>query len=80
VIVDTAKEEAAVKRVARSVVRLVEGHDGWIGHSELRRKIKNTDRPRCDEALSYLLKTGMLEAEKINYQGQDGFQYRVGKI
>lgn len=76
VLVDNAREEAAIKRVAQHVLRLLDRHDGWVRHSELRREIRSTDRVRFDEALVSLVHGGQVEAEKINYQGQDGLQYR----
>jgi hypothetical protein len=72
VVVDTAKEQAAVTRAAQSVQRVVARADGWIPRKDLRNKINSTDKANLDAALDLLIAAG----EVIMEPTERGAKYR----
>lgn len=74
VIVTEAVEDAAIKRVARSLVRHLPDRDSIPRH-ELRKKLASRDRDYFDSAVDRLLEAGQIEAAETphgtTYQGAE---------
>lgn len=65
VVVDDRLAEAAVKRVCRTIVRVLGGADGQeMSHTEVRRKVAMRDRLHFETAIESLITTGQIVVEK----------------
>lgn len=72
-IVDEARDEAAVKRVRRVLLRRLDTADGeFITEGVLRRAVTSRDRSYYTDALVRLVDDGLVERE----HGRQSFQYR----
>lgn len=72
-IVTEQVEDAAIKRVSRSVMRKLRKEADWTSHSEVRRAIRANLRGHLDEALERLAEAGQIEADEV----AQGVRYRV---
>jgi hypothetical protein len=72
VVVADTLEDAAVKRVATSVVRILRRDDGWISHKDLRTRLASRDRAHFDVAIERLVAAGQVTAEPT----ERGIRYR----
>jgi hypothetical protein len=78
VLVDDAREEAAVQRVARAVIKHLSASKEGVMAAQLRRKIKYEDRGRLETALIMLTDTGQVRSEKIVSVKGEGIRYSLG--
>jgi len=75
VVVADTLQDAAAKRVARTLVRkLTDGE--WVTRSDLRRRVTSRDRRYFDEAMERLIDAGQVEAGNAGNAGPDGTVYR----
>jgi hypothetical protein len=76
VLVADRLDTAAVQRVARRLVRRLEGQ-GWVRRNDLRRMCAGRDRSFFDAAIDAAVAAGQVESQQVSYRGQDGAQYRT---
>lgn len=70
IIVSETVAEKAVAKVARSVLRHLDGGEGtW---APLRKLLRSTDRPYFEEAVDHLVKSGQISVENITGSGTEG--------
>jgi hypothetical protein len=72
VVVADTLEDAAVKRVARSVVRILGQGEGWMSHKDLRTRLASRDRAHFDVVVERLVAVGQVTAEAT----ERGTRYR----
>lgn len=76
VLVADRLDTAAVQRLARRLVRRLEGQ-GWVRRNDLRKACAGKERSFFDAAIDAAVAAGQIEAQQVSYRGQDGTQYRT---
>jgi hypothetical protein len=71
-IVAEVIEDAAVKRVARTIVRKLTGA-GWVTRNDLRKMVAWRDRDYFDAAIDRLVEAGQIEPDETDH----GLRYRL---
>lgn len=76
VLVAERLDTASVQRVARRLVRRLEGR-GWVPRNDLRKTCPGRDRSYFDAAIDAAFAAGQVEVREVSYHGQIGAQYRA---
>jgi PHD/YefM family antitoxin component YafN of YafNO toxin-antitoxin module len=76
-IVAETVEDAAIKRVARAIVRKLSRE--WIARNDLRKMFAGRDRGYIDAAIDRLVEAGQIEADDTKNQGPAGVRYRLAE-
>jgi hypothetical protein len=77
-MVDQRRDQEAMHRVGRSVMRKLERQSDWIAHNALRRSLESKDRGYFEDVIASLIETGQVEerATQTDRPGHQGIEYR----